>query len=68
LRACTKKISKATAMTISGTTRVRYTSTSKGARSRGLIRARASAAPSPRTVEMIDARAAICRLTTMAGR
>jgi len=67
LRACTKKMSKATAMTISGTTRVRYTRVSKGARSRGFIRARASAAPSPSRVEMIDATAAICRLTTMAG-
>src|SRR6266699_5795250 len=60
-------MSEATAMTISGTTRVRYTRASNGARNRGLIRARARAAHSPSAVEMIAAAAAICRLVTMAG-
>src|SRR5258708_12687136 len=67
LRACTKKMREATAMTISGTTRVRYTRASNGARSRGFIRARARAAHRPRTVAMIDAAAAIWRLVTIAG-
>jgi hypothetical protein len=54
-------------MTISGTTRVRYTTASNGARYRGFSRARARAAHSPSTVEMTAAAAAICRLVTMAG-
>src|SRR5215831_3372175 len=60
-------MSEATAMTISGTTRVRYTTESNGARNRGFILARARAAQSPSTVEMTAAAAAICRLVTMAG-
>src|SRR5215469_1802979 len=67
LRSWTKKISEATAITISGTTRVRYTRESNGARSRGFIRARARAAHRPRTVAMTDASAAIWRLTAIAG-
>src|SRR5215813_13851180 len=66
-RSWTKKISEATAMTISGTTRVRYTRASNGARRRGFILARARAAPSPRTVEMTEASAAIWRLVMIAG-
>jgi hypothetical protein len=54
-------------MTISGTTRVRYTTASNGTRYRGFSRARARAAHSPSTVEMTAAAAAICRLVTMAG-
>src|SRR5215468_6455974 len=54
-------------MTISGTTRVRYTTASNGARYRGFSRARARAAHSPSTVEMTAAAAAIWRLVTMAG-
>src|SRR6266487_3753703 len=54
-------------MTISGTTRVRYTRASNGARSLGFIRPSASAAHSPSTVEMIAACAATWRLTTIAG-
>jgi len=54
-------------MTISGTTSVRYTRASNGARSRGFIRPRARAAASPSAVEITAASAAIWRLTTIAG-
>src|SRR5215467_775460 len=67
VRAWTKKISRATAMTISGTTSTRYTTASNGARTRGFIRASASAASRPSAVEMIAASAAICRLVRIAG-
>src|SRR5690242_9793203 len=67
VRAWPKKIIKATAMTISGTTRTRYTTASNGARTRGFIRASASAASRPSAVEMIAASAAICRLVRIAG-
>ena len=67
LCACTKKISDATAITISGTTRVRYTSTSKGTRQRFFIRASESAAAVPSTVAISDARNAIQKLVLTAG-
>src|SRR5712692_3166635 len=66
-RTLTKKIREATAITISGTTSVRYTSESNGARHFGFMRASASAAHSPSAVEKIEARAAIFKLTTIAG-
>src|SRR5712691_1922106 len=60
-------MSEATAITISGTTSVRYTITSNGARSPGLMRASARAAHSPSAVAITAAKAAICRLVAMAG-
>ena len=56
----TKKISDATAITSSGTTSVRKTSTSNGLRTRRLIRDSASAAAVPKTVAMTAEATAIC--------
>ena len=64
----TKKISEATAITISGTTRVRYTSASNGKRQRRCMRPRASAAAVPRTVESMELTSAILRLVVSALR
>ena len=56
----TKKISDDTAITSSGTTSVRKTSTSNGLRTRRLTRASASAAAVPNTVATIADANAIC--------
>ena len=64
----TKKISDATAITISGTTSVRYTRASKGKRQRRCMRPRASAAAVPSTVERMELTSAILRLVVSAFR
>ena len=56
----TKKISDETAITSSGTTSVRKTSTSNGLRTRRLTRESASAAAVPKTVATIAEANAIC--------